>query len=536
MTPRMVTAQATTGVGDDAIPIPAHGARIRIGGLWTDRESKYVTAADGSTKRTPLLEGLSRASLGVADLPTLAPAQTAIRDLSGLGSAFTLSLGKLEARGDITRSIVPFSLAYGISKRLSLSVLVPYVETRSNNKFVLNRGGAGATVGENPARSATGTARTTNGAVLSQIAASRTSLAAEIARCADVAANGGGCDAIRANTAAAQTLLAQASMISTQLASLYGTAAAAGAPMIPIQKSAAQAAIDARITGLRTSFESFASSRMTAGTLPVGATLVYGSAGFQGIAKDSAFGLAYDSLANGGRAGIGDVDVMATVLLFDGFGASQSQRLLAPRRTMRSTMSVGFRFGTATGGRSGSPFDVPTGDGADALLLRSTTDLILNRHFWVSGTVRLTKPMADQVVTRFPALNDSTLFLPSVQAPASRAIGSRTEIEVAPRVAVGTFFGFSMAYAVGHQQASTLAAVKGAPVLRGTTLTMPSSTVQAMQFGASYSTLNAFVRGHSRWPIEVLYSHGITVNGTGGAPAETFDRVEMRIYTRFPRR
>lgn len=528
-------AQSASGVGDDAIPVVAHGTRIRIGAIWSAYIDKFGPAADGSSGRSPLFSGYARNALGVADLTALAPAQTAIRDLSGLGSAFTLSLGPLEARGDVTKSVVPFQLDYGVSKRLSVSLLVPYVETRSDTRFVLNRGGAGATVGANPART-TGDARTRNGTLLSQIAASRTTLAAEIARCGTATATGGSCDAIRANPTGAQALLTQASTISTQIATVYGTATAAGSPLVPIQKSAVQTAIEARIAALRASFADFASNSMVATSLPVAATTVLASAGLQSIAKDSAYGLAYDSLANGGRAGIGDVDLVATFLLYDGFGASQIRRLLMPKRTLRSTVSAGFRFGTATGGRSDSPFDVPTGDGANALLLRTTTDLIVNRHFWMSGTLRLVKPFDDNVMTRLPGLTDSTLFRPSVQTPAQRHLGQRTEIEIAPRFALGTFYGVSAAYAIAHQGETSFTAL--APSTTGITSSVsPATTAQSLLLGASFSTLGAFVRGKSRWPIEAIYTHGITLSGSGGVvPAVTSDRIELRIYTRFPRR
>ena len=70
-----------------------------------------------------------------------------------------------------------------------------------------------------------------------------------------------------------------------------------------------------------------------------------------------------------------------------------------------------------------------------------------------------------------------------------------------------------------------------------TTYTTPAITVQSVQFGVAYSTLSAFTRGKSRWPLEIVYSHGVTLAGSGGVvPATEFDRIELRIYTRFPRR
>ena len=66
---------------------------------------------------------------------------------------------------------------------------------------------------------------------------------------------------------------------------------------------------------------------------------------------------------------------------------------------------------------------------------------------------------------------------------------------------------------------------------------MPSRTMHAAAFGASFSTLASYVRGRSRYPAEVIYSHTVPLSGTGGiVPAATSDRLELRVYTGFPRR
>ena len=542
--PAAAFAQATTGVGEDAVPVPARGSRIRIGGVWSNYDSRFAPTVDGSSKRGGLFAGFARDNLGVADFPKLAPAETNIRALSGLGTGFQLSLGKLEARGDVSKSTTPFQIDYGITNRLSVSVLVPYTETTSNNRFTLNRGGAGATVGQNPARlTATNSSRTANDAVATQIAASRALLAAEIVRCANAAESGGGCTAIRANPTAAQALLSQAASFRTQISALYGTNTIAGSPVVPIATSLAQRAIETQLLALRSSFSNFSSNGLDSTSKPIGATVIYGTGGLSAIVRDSAFGLAYDTLMNGGRAGIGDVEVSATLLLLNTLGSSQLNRLNVSKKALRTSVTGGWRFGTATGGRSGNPFDLPTGDGANALLVRSTTDFIWNRRFWISGTVRYVKPLTDNVVTRFPATSDSSLFRPSTVSAGARTLGALTEFEIAPRLGIGRSFGLSAAYAIGHQSSSTIAPILDPVVDPLPNANVPASystlatTAQTLQFGASYSTLSGFVRGKSRWPLEIIYSHGLTLAGSGGVvPANIFDRIELRIYTRFSRR
>lgn len=540
MLPAASHAQATAGIGQDAVPLPAKGARISIIGLWENYDSRFAPTLDGGNEKSRLFSGYSRDNLGAADFTRLTGAQSDIRGLSGL-DAFSLSLGQLEAKGDVTKSIVPFQIDYGVTNRLSLSLLVPYVETRSASSFALNRGGAGANVGKNPAIASDGS-RSTNTTVASQIASSREALQAEITRCADAEATGGGCTAIRANPAGAQSLLTQSASFREQMSQLYGTDDVTGAQVVPLTNSAAHAAIIARLVAIRAGFQGFASNRLDSLTRPVGATFIYATGALQDIAKDSAFGVGYDTLAIGGRAGMGDVELSASFLLLNSLGASQFDRLTLSRKGIRTMVSGGWRFGTATGGRTGNPFDLPTGDGANALLLRSTTDLIWSRRFWVSGTVRYAKPLADNVTTRFAPISDSTLFRPSSISNAERALGAHTELEIAPRFGIGRSFGLSAAYRLSRQEESSITPI-GDPLevpVDGVDIqayTTPATTVQSIFVGASYSTMNAFVRGKSKWPLEVIYSHGMVVGASGGIiPATVTDRIELRIYTRFPRR
>lgn len=534
-------AQTPAGIGDDAVPLPAKGARIRIVGLWENYDSRFSTNADGKYEKNRLFSGYSRDNLGAADFTVLTGAQTSIRSLSGL-DAFSLSFGKLEATGDVTKSIVPFQIEYGITNRLSLSLLVPYVETRSASSFVLNRGGAGANVGRNPALAST-TVRTANDLVATQIARSRTALSAEITRCANVDATGGGCTAIRANPAAAQTFLQQSELFRQQLSALYGTSETSGALVVPLINSDAHKAILAKLADIRTSFLNYASNSLDSTSRPAGSQFIYATGALQDMAKDSSFGVGYDTLAIGGRAGMGDIDLTASFLLLNTLGNSQSDRLNLNKRGVRTLVSGGWRFGTATGNRVGNPFDLPTGDGANAILLRSTTDLIWSRRFWVSGTVRYTKPLTDNVAARFPAISDTTLFSPTFPLTAERTLGARTEVEVAPRFGIGRSFGVSAAYRLSRQAESSVVPIGEIVVPDDGTaalldrIVMPATTVQSVFVGASYSTLSAFTRGKSKWPLEIIYSHGLVVGASGGViPATVTDRIELRIYTRFPRR
>ena len=536
-TPSIVHAQSVAGFGDDAIPLPKGGKRFLIAGLWNDWDALYVPSANGGTSRRPLLASLATSQAGVAVFPQLAAAEAGVRTLSGQ-SAFTLSLGALDASGEVRQSIAPLGISVGISRRLSVGVLVPYVESRDVSQLLLNRVGSTANVGANPAYTAasSATARLTNGALLSQIDLSRTQLTAEITRCASPAATE--CDAIRTNGAAAQALLVRAGATRGAIASVYGDATKGGAPVVPVDNGSAQADVRTTIATLRSDFATFGVTNIVQGAAPAGATTVYGPGGLTRIVSDTAWKLGYNRLGNTRRAGIGDIDLTASYLLFDSFDADQVRRLLTPTRGVRSMLTAGWRFGTAGADRTDDPFDVPIGDGANALLVRSTTDFVLTRTFWMSATVRAVKPLSDDVAVVLPFRNDANVFDAVTVSTATRSLGTRLELEVAPRLSIGQFFGVSAAYLARRGGADRYQGGDlGSSTPDMSTFETPVRTMQAAALGVTFSTLASYVRGRSRFPAEVIYSHTIPLSGSGGiVPAATSDRLELRVYTGFPRR
>lgn len=535
--PGTVQAQTVAGLGDDAIPLPKGSKRFLISGLWNDWDAVYSPAGSGSAKTRPLFASLATSQAGVAIFPQLVSAEEGVRTLTGQ-SAFALSLGALDAAGEVRQSIAPLGVSLGLTRRLSIRLLVPYVESRDVSQLLLNRVGSTANVGINPAyASGTGAAaRSANGAVLSQLDLARTQLSAEITRCASPTATG--CDAIRANGAAAQALLVRAGTTRSAIASVYGDATKGGAPVVPIENGKAQTAVKTTIATLRTDFAAFGITNIVEGAAPAGATTVYGPGGMTRIVSDTAWKLGYNRLGNTRRAGIGDIDLTASYLLFDSFQADQVRRLLTPARGVRSMLTAGWRFGTAGADRTDDPFDVPIGEGANALLVRSTTDLVLTKSFWMSATVRGVKPLSDEIAVALPYRTDANVFDAFTVGTATRSLGTRLELEVAPRLSIGQFFGLSAAYLVRRWGADRYDGgdpASSAPLMSN--MEIPSRTMQAAAFGASFSTMASYVRGRSRFPAEVIYSHTIPVSGSGATlPASTSDRLELRVYTGFPRR
>lgn len=522
--------QTVAGAGDDAIPVPKGGFRFLVGGLWKDHRSVFAPGVG----RRDLFATLDTDRFGVAQLPQLEAAETAIRGLTG-NSAFALSLGPLEAKGEVRQSIAPFTIDYGITRRLSLRVVVPYVESRDATQFLLNRTGSGANLGRNPAY-VNAQSRTTNGTLLSQIESARATLAAEITRCANSTATG--CDAIRANPAGAQGLVSRALQTRNQLRTVYGSTDVGGAPVVPLSGSSLHNAVVSTIAALRTDFGAYGITTIPAAAAPAPATTVLGPGSMNTVASDSSFGVGYQQIGGTRRAGIGDIDLTATFLLFDSFKADQVRRLLSPTRGIRTSVSAGWRFGTAGADRTEDAFDVPIGEGASAILVRSTTDVVLNKRAWVSTTLRAVRPLSDRVEVVLPFRDEASAFSPVSTANAARTLGNRVDLEIAPRYAIGQFFGISAAYLWQHWGADGYDAgnAERSDVLMST-FEVPSRSLSAAAFGLTFSTLASYARGRSRFPAEVIFTHTTPLSGSGGiVPAVSSDRLELRVYTGFPRR
>ncbi len=175
------------------------------------------------------------------------------------------------------------------------------------------------------------------------------------------------------------------------------------------------------------------------------------------------------------------------------------------------------------------------GDGANALLVRSTTDVVVNQRLWISATVRAVQPLRDQMTMRRPLASDSALFAPSIIGLADRTLGRHLDLEVAPRFAINSYFGFSAGYQYRRREADRYQFSADSSAA-ATTLGTASQSMHLAMVGVTFSTLASYLKQQARWPVEVLFQHMETLGGSGGpVPVIAGDRIELRIYTGFPR-
>lgn len=543
-------AQSVAGPGDDAITVPRGAFRYSLSGIWHDYDqvfspsssssSSAQSSSSGALRKGPLFGALTMDAAGTALLPQLTETQNQLRALTGQ-SNYLMSLGRLDAAGEVRQSITLLSVEYGVTRRVSVGVRAPYAESRDVTQLMLNRVGTGANIGLNPAlQSATSAAATAqNSALTNQLESSRALLANEIARCSDQHATD--CDAIRANPQAAAALVSRTQEAAASIANVYGTNSKRGSMFIPLAGSSAQSSIEAMIATLKSDYTKYGITAIADGSAPKAASQILGPGGMEKIGTDSAFGVGYKALGNTRRAGIGDIDLTATFLILDSFGENQLERLNSDKRGVRLIASGGWRFGMAGADRTEDAFDVPIGEGANAFLLRSTADFMFSKRLWLSTSARITKPLQDQVTVVLPFRTlASTFAFPVAVGQASRSLGVRSDIEITPRMSIGDFFGITTAYTMRRwgEDSYRVAQPPSSSDVSVSRVT-PSRTLHLAGFGVTFSTLASYARGRSRIAAEVMYSHSIPLaaSGTGTeVPAVLTDRLELRVYTGFPRR
>ncbi len=204
---------------------PRGVARFEIGGDFANTSNQFL---DGASQ--PWRAQFSAATLGAAFYPQLAPAQTQIAQLSGIGG-YTLSIGRASMQAQASVGTLRLGATLGLTPKLSLVAVVPIVRQQVKLEYGFENSEANA--GYNPADPAFGTAA--GAAFLDSLGATVDTLAARLAP-------GGYYDA---NPADKPLALATYAYLAS-LDSLYATS-----PFVPLTASTAGVAMSAAVTGMQ---------------------------------------------------------------------------------------------------------------------------------------------------------------------------------------------------------------------------------------------------------------------------------------------
>ncbi|HXL86079.1 MAG TPA: hypothetical protein VN927_02675, partial [Gemmatimonadaceae bacterium] len=497
------------------------------------------TAGRPNGSLEPLGADFTLDTVGVKQFPNLASLQLGIQQLIGNPSWYaTLGNSQLDLRDRV--SAFPFVFEAGLSKRLSLSIQVPYVVTQSMSFFNVNTTGVQGNLGFNPAF-ASSAAVTQNATMLSQFTADSTSLKNAMDNCAANPA-ASGCAQLNApsTNAAAQALIRDAQSFARGVNSIYSAS-----QFVPIVGTDAQLTLEARVAAFKAAYANFAAY----GVAPITTTGPFASqnrltvSDAQRILSDTAFGIVADPLAATSHRHIGDIDIGGKLSVYDSFGGAAEARMSPHGLNFRTAVGGILRIPTGQIESPNNFIDVGTGRGAKAVEGRWFGDLLVGHYFWQSFIVRYNKPFADDQEMRITDLPNLVLAPLYRRQTVHRQLGAAFEFETSPRIVLNDFFSISGQYVYRHKAQDHYTGTFTVPAvvtgfadvkLDASTLDLETETWEHRAGGGvSFSNLYAFEKGQAKVPFEVTYLHWQTMRGSGGNQLKFFtDQIQLRIYAR----
>ncbi len=495
---------------------------------WKERHARETG------EREPLGADFTRDSLGPSFFPFIAGLAPALITLTGLPSP-PLSLGRLDTRLDVTQVTTQVTLDYGLTSRIGIGALIPFVKNRVYVTPIANEGGIGATLGFNPSQSFAG-ARQQNELVVTNLGTATTTLSSELARC--VGLSDPNCAAINADRAGAMALVQTAGQISTALAVVYGTPSITGSLYSPVAGGALQTAVDARLTTLNSQFRGFlgppASGEWIAAR-PVGAPPI-AAADLEQLIGDEPSGILARPLGDYEHSHVGDIEVGAKLILLDTFGP-QATAPLPHAGAFRVAAAGIYRFATAQLDLPNDFTDVGTGDRQPDIELRGFADLALAQRFWVSAIARLGIQRPDRLVRRITDHPGDPFPELVRELEVGRDLGDAIEFELTPRYLPNDEFSISAQYRYRSKGADSYSGTFQVNSADGTPLSLDAATLglgteqteHQLGFAVTYSTVRGYTRRIARWPLEISFLHTQVMSGKG-IPRTWMNGIVFRFY------
>jgi hypothetical protein len=529
-------AQTSLSHTEDAAPIPQGMLRVRVTTGWTRFDQRYAQGGGLSA----LGSELSTDSLGPRQLPRLTPLEMGIQTLT-VDPAMRLTLGRLTTRSDARIVTTPIALEYGVTRRLSIGILVPVVQTRTTVQILVNRDTLVPANMGYVLRSQRTAAAAANSGFMTAYQTAATNLGALITRC-QATPTGAGCGPVVADPAGAAAARAQAQAFASA-ASAFGTDAASTflaprstsklADSIEVHRLALNARLAQYLgTGAGAQSSMFFASGANADFAYLD---LQGGSGVPGLLQ-SPLGGGLDSIHTTERLGFGDVEVGAQYLVFDQF-----QHDPLPRRGFQSRLMVGgsVRFATSRADSAQNLVNVATGDGA-GVELRSAFDMVKGQF---GGTVaaRYVKHLPRTVTAPLVGDPDVPGWPYPLFGPRKRTAGDVLALDLTPRFLFGEWLAFEGHYGLERIGAATYDGGLGpgatdplcvSCVLPANGPSTASRTAQLLGLGLRYSTVDAYSRGEARYPVELSITHLETTSGEAGLPKLSRDQIQMRLFFR----
>lgn len=504
---------------EDARVLPKGTIMLRGLTAWTRFGSTYG-GLDSTHEANSLDNAFQTDTLGVRQLPQLAPSEAALRTLTG-NANLKLSVGSIISVADSRVVTVPIALEYGLTSRLTLGLMVPVLQTRTTLFVELNPqfGPNSSNVGPNPALFPQNTtALGQNQAVVASLDLSRQQLQTALQGCQTNPTA-----PVCSRQAEANQVIATTTAFSDAIRTLYGTAIGQGGPFVP--RGTTQTGIAARLVALNAQYVSLLGAGTYVNGAPAGAAASAANEQLQQLAISPPISL--DSIGSPERISLGDIQLGAALNLFDSFRDTTRHT-----SAFRATLQGNVRFPTGGLGSASLPFDIGTGAGQTGVTGRAIIDARFGRVV-TTALGQYTAFLGSANVTRLPN-TEYSLFPWIAPRLGAREAGNVIQAELTPRFMLTDYFTINGHYSFFHQGAASYTASDGAGLLP----TFAASTEQRLGIGFGYSMVGKIARGKaSILPIELTFAHVETFYGSGGLTPKTFtDQIEARIYYRLLRR
>lgn len=525
----------------DATVLPRGVLRVGIEPTWWHATHRFSAGLAGRPEgsREPLGADFDRDSITPALFEPLRAVAGTLASITG-NASLPLTLGRLQVAFDASAVQTPITFEYGVTRRLTLGVMVPYISTRNEVFANPNPSRAGGTMGVNPSLTFAG-ARAQNAGVVNQLAAAANALRGRLATCAG--SSDPSCAAINANRAGAEQLAGTADGVAQGIATVYGTQAGEGSRFSPVANSPVQAAVAGRLAALATSFAGFLGPP-TAGTSwidarPVGAAPI-ALDDFRTIVADETFGIAALPFSTVEIKKIGDVEVGAKLLLLDSFGGAIPQRIAPGGVKYRLSVGGVYRLGTGQLESADDLNDIGTGDGQNDVEGSLFADLLFGSRVWLSAVARYGVQQADVQPRRIPSVPGEPFPGLYRRQTVARDLGDYVAAELTPRYAVTEAVLVSGSYRYYSKPEDAYTGTFQAQDIDGRDVTVDASlldagtarTEQRLLGAITYSTMAAWYRGGASIPLEVSYTLGRTIAGSGNVPQSVTHAIGLRVYAR----
>jgi hypothetical protein len=461
---------------------------------------------DSAGLTRPLGADLSPDTAASNFLPTLFTVETAVRRITG-DSTYRASLGAARTNLDADIRRFPLDAELGITDWLTLVVRVPVLKTRVQGAFTLD--------------STTGTVGAANTLARGQIAA----LLAQLDQAAAtlegrIAAGDYGCPS-SAQCAQAQTLLARARQLRTDLILLTGVLSTSGSPIppvAPIASSIAGMRIQAEIAAVRSEFQTSFGVSTAIGTLPL-PTKRMSADDVDSLLGDTAYG--YSLLP------------LETVRIYEFGDAEVGLRLgLLRGDRLRTTLHAGVRLPTGTRESNLHVFDAGTGDrqmdielGLDAAVESARVGLAV--------TARYTLQLADQLTARLTPL-DRPIAPTAWELPYERNLGDVIQLAAYPSLRLSeSFRAYGSVYFFRKGADSFSGGLTAQDPLGGPAVDLSRGTAhRALSYGGGVYYRADRARGGQMLPIEAGLSYQAAFSGSARTPKSTVLNLYLRLYYR----